>query len=221
MTRKRFFVPRDSIRGGIATLPPDQAYHLRHVLRLGTGDVVEFFDGEGGRYIGEVELHGPEVWVRRLQKATELGVEEIIPLKTRFSDIRIPDSKIDIRLERWGRIVQEASKQCRRPTVPRVRKPIQFSDFLCLKELSASTRLLFFEKAADLPRLESVLSDRIVLCIGPEGGWDSNEIEQARETGYKTFSLGPWILRAETAALAAVSIIQFQISGKISDRRPI
>jgi len=57
-----------------------------------------------------------------------------------------------------------------------------------------------------------MLSGRVVLCIGPEGGWDDTEVEQAKEAGYRIFNMGPWILRAETAAIAAVAILQHQIN---------
>ena len=137
MSRRRFFVPRDQIRDGRALLPADQAHHLRDVLRIRSGAEVELFDGEGSCYTGKVEIHRAEIrivalrktepaenpWTRLilapalikserfewiLQKATELGVREFIPLKTRFSDIRISDSKLEARLQRWQRVVREA-----------------------------------------------------------------------------------------------------------------
>jgi 16S rRNA (uracil1498-N3)-methyltransferase len=240
MTRRRFYVPRDSIRDRSAFLPSDQAHHLRDVLRMATGDVVEIFDGEGIGYFGEVELQDGEVVIRNLQslphgqlhaplilaaaliksakfewilqKATELGIDEIIPLETRLSDIQIPESRIDSRLERWNRIVREASKQCGRFAAPLVHKPLSFSHFLCHEEFSSCSRLLFYEKSVELWRSDKiVLSGRIALCVGPEGGWDGSEIEQAGKAGCRIFSLGPWTLRAETAAIAAISIIQHQL----------
>ncbi len=247
MARRRFFVQRESIRDGWAVLPADQAHHLRNVLRLETGSTVEIFDGEGRGYVGEVELKNSDVFIRNiqnippedarihlilaaaliktarfewiLQKATELGVDEIVPLRTHRSEIRIPDNKLNLRLERWERIVLEASKQCRRFTAPRVREPLHFSDFIFLKEFWPCTRLLLSQKHGEswLPDPSTFLN-RFVLCIGPEGGWDSSEIEQAQKAGYKSFSLGPRILRAETAALAAVSIIQYQISSFTSHK---
>jgi 16S rRNA (uracil1498-N3)-methyltransferase len=240
MSPRRFYVPRDSIRDGLAVLPPSQAHHLRHVLRMGSGDVVEVFDGEGNGYIGTVEVHGADIYIRMqsslpdqksaisitlaaaliksakfewmLQKTTELGIDEIIPLKTRFSDIQIADSKIDSRLERWNRIVQEASKQCRRFAAPQVRKPMIFREFLEIKEMAACSKFLFYENAESYWRPDQVLiSDRIVLCLGPEGGWDKNEVESAKKSGFQNYNLGSRILRAETASIAALAIIQHQI----------
>lgn len=240
MSRRRFFVPQDAIRDGIANLPPDQAHHLRDVLRLGSGEIVEIFDGAGRGYVGEVDLTGSGISVRNLQsvasksiqtrlilatalikpakfewtlqKATELGVHEIIPLRTRLSNIEIADGKIPFRLERWDRIVKEAAKQSRRLDTPRIHAPKPFHDFLAVQKSSSCARFLFYEQAADLWRpVQGSRYEEIVLCIGPEGGWEASEIEQARTAGFEIFSLGPWTLRAETAAVAAVSIIQYQI----------
>jgi 16S rRNA (uracil1498-N3)-methyltransferase len=241
MTRRRFYVPSDSFRSGIAVLPASQTHHLRHVLRIKAGEVVEIFNGEGDGFIGKVDIVGSDVHIRDLQiipgkeptsrlilaaalikparfewilqKATELGIHEIVPLRTRLSDIKTPDYKIDARLERWDRIVLEASKQCRRTVTPRVHSPVVFIDFLRDGAFSEGTKLLFYEKASELWRPEkSPLSRQTVLCVGPEGGWDNNEIEQASKAGYHIFSLGPWILRAETAALAALAVLQHYLN---------
>jgi 16S rRNA (uracil1498-N3)-methyltransferase len=241
MSRRRFFVPEESIRDGVACLPADQAHHLLNVLRLRKGDVVEIFDGKGGGYSGEVDFQDTGIFVRGLysiatresrvriilaaalikpskyewilQKATELGVGEIIPLIARRSDIGISGGKIAGRLQRWDRIVMEASKQCRRSSLPRIHEPQSLPDFLSMKELSYCARFMLHEKASESwdpdPR---ALSGGVVLCIGPEGGWDDDEVAQAQAAGYEAFSLGPWILRAETAAIAAVSIAQHYIN---------
>jgi 16S rRNA (uracil1498-N3)-methyltransferase len=240
MARRRFFVPPDSIRDGMAILPADQAHHLRHVLRIGNGEAVEIFDGEGCGYVGEVELRGSGVCIRglqslpvresslrlilaaaliksakfewMLQKATELGVDEIVPLNTRMSDLLLPAGKIASRLDRWDRIVKEASKQSRRFTAPQVHEPVKFSDFLSSESYSSYIRYLLYEKAQELWQPNADMhSNGIVLCIGPEGGWDAGEIEQARESGYNVFGLGPRILRAETAAIAALAIVQHRL----------
>jgi 16S rRNA (uracil1498-N3)-methyltransferase len=241
MARRRFYVPQDSIREGIAVLPSSQAHHLRNVLRLGTGEMVEIFDGKGRGYTGTVDVRGSEVVVRdlqtlpskessiqlklapaliktakfewMLQKGTELGVNEFIPIKAKFSDVQITENKIASRLERWDRIVKEASKQCHRFSIPKVHAPVTLLDFLKSEEFSSCTKVLFYEKESEPWILDpSVLENGVVLCIGPEGGWEESEVEQARDAGCKIFSLGPWILRAETAAIAAVSILQHQIN---------
>jgi len=241
MNRRRFFVPAESIRDGVASLPSDQARHLRKVLRLRTGDVVEIFDGKGRGYTGQVDLQDGRIFVRELkslatqesrirvvlaaaliksskyewilQKATELGVQEFFPLKTRRSEIEIARGKIADRLLRWERIITEASKQCRRSSSPGIHEPLSLTDFLAMDSLQSCARFLLYEKESRPwhPDPQS-LSNGVVLCIGPEGGWEDGEVEQAKTAGYEIFSLGPWILRAETAAIAAVSIVQHHIN---------
>jgi 16S rRNA (uracil1498-N3)-methyltransferase len=239
MTRRRFYVPRDLIQKDHATLPPIQAHHLRNVLRLRTGDRVEIFDGAGAGYAGEVEIRASGVSVRALEpipssespfhltlaaalikparyewileKSTELGVSEIIPLKTAHGDFRVPPDKMVSRLERWRRIVREASRQCARLSEPRIAAPLNVDDFFSSQDAAASTRILFYEKSDEPFHLDSLVSDRIVLCVGPEGGWQPGEIEKAMEAGFRVCGLGPRILRAETAAIAAISIVQHQI----------
>ena len=240
MALRRFYIPPESIHDGVAQLPGDQMHHLRDVLRIQAGEEVEIFDGAGNGYSGDVEFRGSEIficglkslpsqaspirlilaealikpakfeWV--LEKATELGVDEILPLKTRFSDIRIPEDKIADRLNRWDRIVKEASKQCRRFASPRVHPPVRFEDFLAVEEFSACSRILFYEKSQDPWRPGSgIMPGSVVLCVGPEGGWQDREIDLAAKAGCKIVGLGPWILRAETAAIAAIAILQHHI----------
>jgi len=246
MTRRRFYVPRDSIQNATAYLPPDQSHHLRDVLRIESGETVEVLDGEGAGYVGEVAFEDSVVVVRRLQplpclqtrapiilaaalikpskfewvlqKSTELGVHEIIPVKTRRSDVRIPLNKVDSRCERWKRIVTEASKQCGRFSAPRIHPPLDFSDMLHREEFSDFEKIMFYENAREFWRPDAgTLSRRIVLCVGPAGGWDNDEIEEAGKAGFDVFSLGRLVLRAETAAIAAVSIVQYHINLQSSD----
>ncbi len=242
MSRKRFYVPGDLIRESVATLPRDQAHHLRNVLRLRNGDPVEIFDGAGTGYSGKVRYGGDEVhvdsltiisspetpqarlvlaqalikadkfeWV--LQKGTELGVSEFIPLETRFCDVRIPGSRIGGRIERWRRIVSEASRQCCRYSVPEVRKPMSLADLLSAETPASYKRLFLYEHAPDRWSGSLPPAGGYLLCIGPEGGWHPEEADAASGAGFDLFNLGPRILRAETAALAAVTLLQFQIEG--------
>jgi 16S rRNA (uracil1498-N3)-methyltransferase len=241
MTRRRFFVPSNAIHEGIAHLPDDQSHHLRDVLRIGAGEVVEVFDGRGNGYTGKVEFCDARATIRcleplppqgspaplvlaaalikpakfewMLQKATELGVHEIVPMQTRRCDIRIPQNKMEQRLQRWSRIVQEASKQCGRNSFPRVHGLLDCTDILQGREFDGFSKFVFHERASGLWRpamLGSPLGS-VLICIGPEGGWEDAEIEMAADVGARVSSLGPWTLRAETAAVAAVSIVQYHI----------
>jgi 16S rRNA (uracil1498-N3)-methyltransferase len=240
MSRRRCFVPKENIRNGIARPARDQIHHLLHVLRLKGGDEIEVFDGEGFGALGRIDiseagvcirLEGeslpagpPHAWVTLapaliktsrfewlLQKAVELGANEIIPLETRYCDVRLGPDRMQKRAERWERIVREASGQSRRLFLPKLHPPILFDDFLARQPQSGSTRLLLYEKAEAPMIPEAALTDRIEICTGPEGGWHPSEVEQARQSGYQAVSLGPCILRAETAALASLAVVGFMV----------
>lgn len=247
MTRRRFYVPRDAIQNGIAHLPEDQSHHLRNVLRIDEGGIVEVFDGAGGAFTGEVVFGDSEVkvcdlqpllspksqiplilaaalikpskfeWM--LQKVTELGIHEIYPVMTGRSGPRMPRDKIDRRLQRWGRITMEASKQCGRFFSPEVHSPLYFEDLLYKETLSGFSKFIFYENAEKIwrPDMLDTAPNSIVICIGPEGGWEEREVEQASAAGFRVSSLGSSILRAETAAISAVSIIQYHISIQVKN----
>ena len=247
MASRRFFIPPDNIYEKETRLPDAEARHLRRVLRIREGERVEVFDGEGGGWHGVVEFRNDDVFVCglekipslyqpsarlalamamikparfewALEKATELGVDEIIPLYTTRSEIRISGEKISGRMTRWERIAKEASKQCRRADVPHVRAPLEFRGFLTSEEYSVKNKILFYEKSDNQwqPGRMKTGGDTII-CIGPEGGWTEEEIESAEKSGCGILSLGPRVLRAETAAIAAISVFQ---SGIMAERLP-
>jgi 16S rRNA (uracil1498-N3)-methyltransferase len=152
-----------------------------------------------------------------LEKATELGVDEFVPLITKYSDFHLTKANLQARLERWQRIVGRACEQCGRAVLPVVRTPMAFSDFLALEDFRRFTRLLCYEKGG-IPLSCGAPAGPIALCVGPEGGWDSSEVEAAQRADWKLVSLGCSTLRAETAALAAVTIIRIADCGlRIAD----
>ena len=240
MTRRRFFIPPDRIRDGIAILTADQAHHLRAVLRLRAGEDVELFDGEGNAYSGKVECHDNGIRITALnrislpekrcaclilapalirlerfewllEKGTELGVDRFLPLETRFSSVRIPPAVRQRRLERWQRIVREASKQCRRLSVPEVHAPLPVMDLLTSREYADWARFLLDGSAQERLSTAAAAAGTVLLCIGPEGGWHSSEVEAAQGKGWRAVRLGPGVLRAETAGLAAIAILRFML----------
>lgn len=144
-----------------------------------------------------------------VQKATELGVSVLIPLYTQRSIPRWTSEQAVRRTERWQRIADAAAEQCERALPLQVIQPVMLQDVV--QTLPADTVLLHEREGLSLqafyeryPRL-SMLG----LCIGPEGGWDTNEEASLREVGAIPVHLGRRILRAETAALAAVTLAQF------------
>lgn len=238
MSRRRFFILKDQIRDGAAVLAPEQAHHLRDVLRLSAGDEVEVFDGEGHAYSGRVKFLGKEIHIASLarldsaaqpgtsfvlaaalikldrfewmlQKGTELGVDQFLPLETHFCSVHIPASRLEARLERWRRILREASRQSRRHTVPKIQPPLAFDSLLASTEHGEYARFMFHERASGRLNTVDLTSKNVLLCVGPEGGWDETETRAAEEAGFRIVSIGPRVLRAETAALAASAILQF------------
>jgi 16S rRNA (uracil1498-N3)-methyltransferase len=238
MPRRRFFVPQEQVRNGIAVLTPDQAHHLRTVLRLRAGEEVELFDGAGLSCSGTIQCRGAEIhigplreidlpqepgtalvlaaalikpdrfeWI--LQKGTELGVERFLPLETNYSAVRIPQAGLAARLDRWQRIVREACKQSRRITIPKVHSPLPFGALLTAPEYAAYARFMLHEKAPERLNADLPAGNPVLLCVGPEGGWDSTEANAAERAGFQIVSMGTRVLRAETAALAALAIFQF------------
>ncbi|MDX6611319.1 MAG: rRNA (uracil1498-N3)-methyltransferase [Blastocatellia bacterium] len=147
-----------------------------------------------------------------VQKATELGVTRIIPVKTARADIRLRDSAdADKRVARWQRIALEAAKQCGRALVPGVAAPTEFSKLVSDPELVAGKRFMFCERGGEpLPESygDQPKPDSMIALVGSEGGWTDEEVNGARETGWQIVTLGGRILRAETAAIAVSALLQ-------------
>ena len=141
-----------------------------------------------------------------IEKCTELGVARIIPVIARRTDAHLASSA-PRRVERWERIARQASEQSRRTTPPQVQQPLKLKEAVTL---TASTRILLAESGQQLA-LKDVLRSHapvndLLLAVGPEGGWTDLERGQAEKAGWAPVSAGPTILRAETAATAALAI---------------
>ena len=145
-----------------------------------------------------------------VQKATELGVTRIVPVITRFADIRLRDeSDAHKRVLRWQRIALEAAKQSGRAALPLVNGPMKFGSLLINTANQHSLRLLFAERDGEgLVDLKQPSPEAITALVGSEGGWSDEEIEQAREAGWQIVTLGGRTLRAETAAITVAALLQ-------------
>jgi 16S rRNA (uracil1498-N3)-methyltransferase len=138
-----------------------------------------------------------------VQKATELGVTKIVPLITRYADIKLRDeSDASKRVARWQRIALEAAKQSGRAVVPTINNPSPFESVLC----PSNPCLVFSEKSGH--ELTQIDADSVTAIIGSEGGWSDEELEHARAAGAQIVTLGGRILRAETAAITAAALLQ-------------
>lgn len=136
-----------------------------------------------------------------VQKATELGVVKIVPLITRYADIKLRDeADASKRVARWQRIALEAAKQSGRALVPQVILPVAVSSVF------SDSCVLFSEKGGE--GLRGIETDEITAIIGSEGGWSDEELQQARAAGAQIITLGGRILRAETAAITAAALLQ-------------
>ncbi|MBM3776453.1 MAG: 16S rRNA (uracil(1498)-N(3))-methyltransferase [Acidobacteria bacterium] len=234
MARRRFFVAE--IRDGRAEMAGEEARHLAKVLRAQPGQQFEISDHRAA-YLAEVaETRKDRVVLRVLEplaelearpaitlaaalikfdrfewmveKATELGVAAIVPLEAARSGKGLAQAARK-RLERWRRIARESSQQSRRLRAPEIRDPADFSEAL---GFPAGYRF-FLDEERDAPAiLDSAPaalqeSDTVALLTGPEGGWTRAERGQAGAAGWTAVSVGPYVLRAETAALAAVAVL--------------
>jgi 16S rRNA (uracil1498-N3)-methyltransferase len=142
-----------------------------------------------------------------LEKATELGVERVVPVEAERSE-RGLERAAGKRLARWNRIVREASEQSRRARLPEIGAPVSLDGAL---GTAAAYRYALEEAEAPpiLPAIPTLRQpgDLVALLVGPEGGWTDRDREQMAEAGWRAVSLGPQILRAETAAVAALAIV--------------
>ena len=224
----------ESIDGPTATLTDSEAHHLLHVMRAKPGFELIVFDGQGGQFAAEVtacqrstvELSvGPRQDVERelpyeltlavslpkgdrqrwlLEKAVELGVTRLLPLQTARSVAKGNKKDSNTKLARY---VIEASKQCGRNRLMEIAQPVVWPSLLA--ETTSAQRLLAHPGGQPLAAINCPTHQdaKLLLAIGPEGGFTDDEVSQAVEAGWKKVGLGERILRIETAAVALVSAL--------------
>jgi 16S rRNA (uracil1498-N3)-methyltransferase len=237
MTRRRFIA--DEVSGDRAALVGEHADHLVRVLRARVGQDFDIAAGESARrgritsvVDGRVEFElNEEVSAATLseiilvlaifkfdrmewaiEKCTELGVLRIVPVIARRTDTHLAAASAK-RGERWQRIARQASEQSRRASPPEIGAPIKVAEVL---NLQAALRVVLGE-SEDRTLLRDVAKPQaekegIALAVGPEGGWTEDELQSFRQAGWLSASLGNTILRAETAAIAAVAIVASALS---------
>lgn len=147
-----------------------------------------------------------------IQKGTELGVSRVMPLICQRSVVKLEGDKPAKKLKRWRRVALEAAKQCRRPDVPEVSEPSDWDRVLADMPPGAAAFMPWEEENTDSLKSflwESSAKEEIYVFIGSEGGFTFAEVKRARERGVRPVTLGPRILRTETAGLAVLSIILY------------
>ena len=150
-----------------------------------------------------------------IQKAVELGAYEVIPVETKRCVVKLDGKKAAKKVERWKQIAESAAKQSKRMLIPNVHEVLTFKEALKYAE-SMDVRLIPYELAKGMQETKEILADiqpgqSIGIFIGPEGGFAKEEIDVAKEAGAKIITLGNRILRTETAGLAVLSILMFQM----------
>ena len=235
----RIFLRKSSLLEHPVVIGDEKAHYLSSVLRCKTGDRIIVTDENGcsyaaqilaasnkmvtieitGDYIMNTESDLDIVLVQGLlkgekmdiviQKATELGVTAIIPVITERSQLRETRKH-----PRWKKIAEEASRQSGRTRIPEIFETYSFKDIFNTPGLTSGKGIIFWEQGGE--KLSAVINklshtDKIFLLIGPEGGFSEKEALLASEKGFLTATLGSRILRAETASIAAVSVIQFAL----------
>jgi 16S rRNA (uracil1498-N3)-methyltransferase len=237
MTRRRWIA--DEVSGNQAALTGHHAEHLSRVLRARVGqefDIATSTSVRRGRIISidesrvEFEL-GDEIpasaipnvtialslfkfdrmeWA--IEKCTELGVAQIVPVIARRTEAHLATAASK-RWERWQRIAVQASEQSRRASPPEIRLPLKLKEAL---ELPGDRRIVLAESEKTVTlkdALQSSSAGDVVLAVGPEGGWTDAEMEMFCGAGWISASLGSTILRAETAAIAALAVALAELQG--------
>lgn len=229
---RRFYAAPQNFDNHVVTLEAEETKHLRNVLRLSSGDEVSVFDGEGKefscvvrevgsgkgaaylRILEEIKPASPEsnldltlaVTLLKgekfdlvVQKAVEIGVTKIIPISTKRADAR------NVRLERWRKIIVDATKQSGRAKLMEISELLDFAE--CL-ENETSAKILFAEKGGGRFSEIKINDRKLLAVIGAEGGWEDSEIDLARKHDFQIVTFAGRILRAETAAIAVAAVLQ-------------
>ena len=236
--KTRLFSADALIEDSESWLTGEQAKYVSRVLRLRIDDSVVVFDGQGGEYraiikefakdsvllaIGQrhtneiesplaVELvqglsRGGRMAVV-IQKSTELGVRRIRPVITEYSVVKLDPDKALRRRDHWLKISQSACEQCGRNTVPEIDTPQTLASWLGSLREDGATRIMLQPGSGESISMLPTPDDVVTLLVGPEGGLSNAERRRCEDSGFRAVSLGPRILRTETAALAGIAVLQ-------------
>lgn len=241
----RFFIKEEQIQDGYAIIFGDDVNHIKNVLRMKTGEHVYLSCGKDLEYECSLEefsseeirakivdVHGMETELATqivlyqglpkgdkmefiIQKAVELGVSKIVPVRMKRCVVKLDDKKAKKKTQRWNTIALSAAKQAKRGIVPEVADVKDYKE--ALREAENLDMLLVpYEEAKGISYSRELLEQAkqkksIGIMIGPEGGFDADEITKARDAGGKTLTLGKRILRTETAGMTMLSILMFTL----------
>ncbi len=231
-------VSGDLFNGAEVVLEEDRARYLGRVLRLRVGDDITVFDGNGPEWhasiaamtkntatlrIGEetasacespLKVHLVQGISRGermdyvVQKATELGVKRITPVLTEYGVVKLDESRAAKRRDHWAHVAASACEQSGRTRMPLIDAPLRLKEWFGSKSADADVDLILAPGAA-LPLAQvPAPATKVCILIGPEGGFSQTEYQDAEVSGFQAVSLGPRVLRTETAAAAALAVMQ-------------
>lgn len=230
---------------GVAVLSAEDSHHLRRVLRAEIGDLVEIAH-DGAAFFGEVvelspfcvvkigeeasagesgaQIHLYQAFAKGdkmdfiVQKAVELGVTSISPVFTRYTDVKLAGTRLDKKIAHLQGVAEAAAKQCKRSRISVIESPLQLKEAIAR---AAGTEILFcYEKAA--PGMGTFETGRAFsVFIGPEGGFSEEEAALFADAQARPISLGPRILRTETAGILMLSILQYEIGDLMCNKNHI
>ncbi|MFM8518412.1 MAG: 16S rRNA (uracil(1498)-N(3))-methyltransferase [Nevskiaceae bacterium] len=243
MREIRLFVPQPLQSGELVELPSEVARHVRQVLRLREGAEVVLFDGRGGEFVAQLQAAGRTSVRARVdqhraieresplgitllqgiargermdfvvQKATELGVQRIVPVMMARCVVQLGAERADRRREHWLAVAASACEQCGRNRLPLISEPMTLAT-----ACDASTESLrwLLDPEGEVTLREALAAAtvaaspvrNITLLVGPEGGLEPQEQQLAIQPGFRGLRFGPRILRTETAALAVIAALQ-------------
>lgn len=234
---QRYF--NDKIDNNIVTLNQDDSYHIKKVMRMKLGEKIEVVSNKIC-YIAEItsldtdNVHAriiekkeenPEMNIKVslvqslvkeqkmdfiIQKATELGVSEIIPYEATRSIIKT-NGKEDKKIDRWQKIAKEASEQSKRVEIPKIKPILSLDELIQLDNYDVKILCTVRENSKNIKNILSNVktNDTMLIVVGPEGGFTEQEEEKMIENGFVTVSLGNTVLRTETVALFVMSVIHY------------
>ena len=236
MRRIRLFIDQPLQAGQDIALSEAAANHAVRVLRLREGDAVTLFNGDGHDYSGQISLGKREARVQItraeavtnesplaitlvqaiargekmdliLQKATELGVVRILPVTSDRTEVRLDEDRADKRILHWQRVLESACEQCGRAQVPQVESPLTLERAARLLAEDTDTKLVLHPDGGR-PLSQIECGEAATIAIGPEGGFSDRDLAVLDQAGFRRITLGPRILRTETAGLAAIAALQ-------------
>jgi 16S rRNA (uracil1498-N3)-methyltransferase len=222
--------------GNTILLDERTGHYIARVLRMSVGDTLILFNGDGNDYgarVTAIQHQAVKVLVNTvaipptesplqitlvqgisrgdrmdycLQKATELGVNQIQPLLTRRVEVRMTQKRLVKRLAHWRQVIISACEQSGRAVIPEVAEPQTLTDWLANE--SATVRLVLDPTAEHKLTNYTLSNTAVSIVIGPEGGLEQSELDQAQTAGCSAVSLGPRVLRTESAGPVAIAVLQ-------------